>query len=204
MLKKLAVAAGALVALAVVAFALLPHSYSVQREVIINASPETVFTYLTRLEERPKWLAWYQREPTGKASVAHNGGSKASVAHNGGSQASVTQNGGQTGYAAGLSAQPGTTFSWDGQEMGVGSATLTALTPNERLEFALSFKKPFTLDCNDTFVLEPVASGTKVVWTNHGGLEGPQRVMALFLDRLVGPDYAIGLANLKRRIEAGV
>jgi uncharacterized protein YndB with AHSA1/START domain len=152
MLKKLAVAAGVLVALAVFAFALLPHSYSVQREVIINASPEAVFTYLTRLEERPKWLAWYQREPTGKASV--------------------TQNGGQTNSAAGLPAQPGTTFSWDGQEMGVGSATLTALTPNERLEFALSFKKPFTLDCNDTFVLEPVASGTKVVWTNHGGLEG--------------------------------
>jgi uncharacterized protein YndB with AHSA1/START domain len=172
MSKRLMIVAAVGVALLLLAAVSLPSSYEVRRQVDISAPPDVVFAALTRLDERPQWLAWYEREPSGKA------------------------------YTTGQPAQVGATFGWEGEEMGVGSATLTEVVPGQRLEFALSFKQPFTLECGDTFTVTPSPGGTTVSWTNHGRLEGPQRLMGLVIDRFVGPDYKRGLANLKRRLEA--
>jgi hypothetical protein len=69
------------------------------------------------------------------------------------------------------------------------------------LEFALEFKTPFTMQAHDAFDVVAAPEGTRVVWTNSGDVAGLQKVMGLFIDSIVGPDYEAGLHNLKTTLE---
>jgi Polyketide cyclase / dehydrase and lipid transport len=46
--------------------------------------------------------------------------------------------------------------------------------------------------------VQPAAGGTQVVWTMQAdmGLNPIGRVMGLFMDRIVGPTFEVGLKNL--------
>jgi hypothetical protein len=48
-------------------------------------------------------------------------------------------------------------------------------------------------------VLEPINGATRVVWTDSGdvGSNITYKYFGLFMDRLIGPDFEDGLANLK-------
>ncbi len=48
-------------------------------------------------------------------------------------------------------------------------------------------------------LLAPDGNGTRVTWTNEGDMGGNpvNRYFGLMMDRLVGPDFEAGLANLK-------
>jgi len=52
-------------------------------------------------------------------------------------------------------------------------------------------------------LLAPAGSGTRVTWTNRGdvGRNPLKRYLAMAMDRMVGPDFEAGLANLKRVAE---
>jgi hypothetical protein len=75
--------------------------------------------------------------------------------------------------------------------------------PNARIDYALTFSD-FGMKSTGTWSFEPSAVGTRVTWTNAGDVGGNpiKHYMAVTMDRMVGPDFEAGLANLKAVAEA--
>jgi hypothetical protein len=67
----------------------------------------------------------------------------------------------------------------------------------------LDFSKPMTAHNTAEFTLEPQGAGTRVTWAMFGPNTLMSKVMGLFftMDKLVGPQFDEGLANLKRLAE---
>ena len=80
--------------------------------------------------------------------------------------------------------------------------TFTAAEPGKRVAFELFFPD-FGTTSMGTLDLAPAGAGTQVTWTMNGdmGSNPLYRWMALFMDKMVGPDFEAGLANLKALAE---
>jgi effector-binding domain-containing protein len=112
---------------------------------------------------------------------------------------------------------PGAEYSYEGPDFGVGakmtwtvtepkpevgSQTIVASTPYERVDIELDFgdRGP----AQSTYLIEGHDGGTRLTWSfdTDFGLNIIGRYVGLILDRQLGPLYAQGLANLKRIAEA--
>lgn len=171
MIKKLLI----VVVLAIAGFAgyvaTLPDAYQLARSTVIAAPPETVFANLEDFRRWEAWSPWAKRDPTAKATF--------------------------TGEPKGQ----GAVFGWAGNgDVGEGRMTITQSRPTTGLNIKLDFIKPFPNSSDVVFLLKPESGGTKVTWSMSGRQTFFEKaVCALFggLERMVGPDYEQGLANLK-------
>lgn len=70
---------------------------------------------------------------------------------------------------------------------------------NERVVIQLAFLKPFPSASKITFSLRPEGSGTSVEWAMDGDSTFASKAIQLFssMDKMVGPDFEKGLAQLK-------
>ncbi len=99
--------------------------------------------------------------------------------------------------------------SWTSKKLGNGSQEIVALDPIGRVNYALDFGDRGVATAAMT--LEPVAGGTKVVWSFETNMrEGVplwmrpiSTYMGFFMDGMLGKDYENGLAKLKTVAEAG-
>ena len=68
-----------------------------------------------------------------------------------------------------------------------------------KLVINLEFRKPFSSKSTTTFTLEPSGDATVVTWSMTGPKSFMTRVMGIFMstDKMVGPDFEKGLAQLK-------
>jgi carbon monoxide dehydrogenase subunit G len=80
----------------------------------------------------------------------------------------------------------------------------TAAVPNRRVDYSLAFQD-FGMSSRGQLRLTPEGEGTRVTWTNEGDMGGNpvNRYFGLLMDRMVGPDFEAGLANLKAAAERG-
>lgn len=173
--KVLAVVAAALAALAVV-IALQPKQYRVVRSATIAAPPEAVFARINDFRAWETWSPWAKLDPAVKNTFE--------------------------GPASGI----GSVFKWAGNDkVGEGRMTLTESLPGQRIRIRLEFIKPFPSSCDTGFDFAPAAGGTTVTWTMTGENDFLSKAFCLFMggmDRMVGPDFERGLANLKAAAEA--
>jgi carbon monoxide dehydrogenase subunit G len=79
---------------------------------------------------------------------------------------------------------------------------LTRVEPGRRVEYSL-FLPDFNMRSGGALTLEPAGSGTVVTWTQKGDVGGNplKHYLAAAMDRMVGPDFEQGLANLKALAE---
>ena len=102
----------------------------------------------------------------------------------------------ETGAARGA----GAAWSWISESQGNGAMTLTAAEPPQRVAYELRIEG-FAPSQGD-LTLQPQGDGTRVTWRMHGTMDnGVGRWFGLFMERLVGPDFDAGLANLKALAE---
>jgi hypothetical protein len=73
------------------------------------------------------------------------------------------------------------------------------MAPNVRLAFNLDMLKPFEAHNKGEFTLAPQGNATIVTWAMHGPTPYLAKIMHVFMnmDRMVGGDFEVGLANLK-------
>ncbi|MBH9576072.1 SRPBCC family protein [Inhella proteolytica] len=94
----------------------------------------------------------------------------------------------------------GAAWSWTSKSEGNGRMKLTAVEAGKRVGYELQIE-----DFNPStgqLELVPEAGGTRVTWTMQGDVgHRLARWFAFFMDRLVGPDFEAGLANLKQLAE---
>ena len=164
-----------------------PDIFQVERSIVIEASPATIFPHINTLRS---WKAWSPYERLDPA---------------------MTQN--YSGPESGARAK----MAWAGNgKAGSGSVTITEIEPDARILANLDMLKPFEGHNVVEFSLEPAGAvndtssaqigSTKVTWA----MSGPQALIpklmgvVMNMDKIVGGQFAEGLANLKRVVETGM
>jgi uncharacterized protein YndB with AHSA1/START domain len=171
-LKRLAILILALAALLVGGGLLLSPRYHLERSVIVQAPADKVYALVADPHHWPQWTVWNQRDPA--MTIAYFGA--------------------PSGEGSG--------WSWQSASQGDGKMTLTAVTPDQRVAYDLYFPEMDSTSTGDLrFELD--GRGTRVTWSMDGdmGANPMHRWMGLMMDKLVGPDFEAGLANLKTLAE---
>lgn len=151
----------------------LPSTFEVKRSVVINAPEARIYDEIVDPREWKKWSVWMRRDP----------------------HMDVDYSGPPFGQGA--------KWAWKSKSEGSGSMEFTRVQPNKRIEYSLTFAD-FNMRSTGEFVLEPGAGGVRVTWSNRGevGSNPLKHFLAVSMDRLVGPDFEAGLANLKTLAES--
>jgi uncharacterized protein YndB with AHSA1/START domain len=173
-LRRILIAVVALLLLFAAAGLALPSRFRVERSVAIGAPAERVYVLISAPAEWKRWSAWNQRDPDMRLEYH--------------------------GPAAGT----GAGWSWRSESEGNGAMEFTEAVPDQKVAYQLSFPD-LGMQSRGLLTIDPAGNGVRVTWTNEGdmGANPVNRWFGLFMDRLVGPDFAAGLANLKKLAEAG-
>jgi uncharacterized protein YndB with AHSA1/START domain len=168
--KALAGIVAALIAGVLIAAAVKPDTFSVQRSATIKAAPEKIFAVLNDFHRWTEWSPWEKLDPAMKRTLG--------------------------GAASGT----GATYAWDGNnQAGAGRMEIVESVPARRVVIQLDFIKPFAGHDVATFTLTPQGDATLVSWQMRGPAPFVMKVMQVFIsmDAMVGKDFEEGLANLK-------
>lgn len=164
---------GALVLALVAGGIFAPSSFLVSRSAVINAPPKKIYDLVVEPRQWAKWSVWNQRDPAMK----------------------ITYKGPPFGMGA--------RWEWVSKSEGSGSMEFTHVEPDKAVEYALAFPE-YNMKTTGALRLDPEGNGTRITWTNAGDVGGNplKHYLALNMDRMVGPDFEAGLANLKALAEA--
>ena len=177
MLKIILISLAVVVLAFVVIVALQPADFRVARTVSIAAPPSVVFGHVNDLSKWKAWSPFAKLDPNAKETLE--------------------------GPPAGTGAK----LSWNGnKEMGEGAMTITESRPNELVAFLLEFKRPFEGTNTADFTFKSEGDGTAVTWGMSGKNNFIFKAVGLFMncDKMLGPTFEKGLADLKALAEAEV
>ncbi|HEY8162665.1 MAG TPA: SRPBCC family protein [Methylocystis sp.] len=155
---------------------LQPNTFKITRSAIIDAPPETIYPLINDLHSWEAWSPWARLDPNAKNSFD------------------------------GSPLGPGASMSWSGNnKVGAGKMTIKESSQNERIRLKLEFSRPMQAASDVQFDLAPVGeTRTEVAWAMSGRNEFMGKAMAVFMnmDKVVGAQFELGLANLKAVAEA--
>ena len=168
---------GALVVL-VVALAIvglfLPRHYAVSRSIVIAAPASAIYPNIGDLKGWSKWGVWFARDPAMEISYSPS--------------------------TSGV----GAWSDWKSKSQGNGRMTVTAEQPATRFDYRLEFPDHGMVASGSMSLAPEGAGSTRVTAGMEGdlGANPMNRWFGVFMDKLIGPDFEGGLANLKRISEA--
>jgi uncharacterized protein YndB with AHSA1/START domain len=161
----------AVVIAAILAYAATkPDIFRVQRSIIIGAPAEKIFPHINDFHQWRAWSPYEHKDPAMQRTFS--------------------------GAATG----PGAIYEWDGDKnVGKGRIEITEATPPSRVAINLDMIKPFAAHNKVELTLQPQGDATTVTWAMQGHAPYLAKIMHVFMnmDRMVGGDFEIGLANLK-------
>ncbi len=164
-----------LAAVLLVVAARRPDIFVVSRTTTIAAPPERIFPLIDDLQQMARWTPYSLRDP---AMAQRFDGPPRGV---------------------------GAVHHFAGKKSGTGFLKIVESQPPQRVAINLVMTKPLTCDNAVTFTLAPRGAETDVTWE----MAGPAPLWAkaiqtlVDMDKMVGRDFAEGLANLKRLVETG-
>jgi len=166
------------IAVVLILAATKPDTFSVRRAATVKAPPEKIFSLINDFHQWGTWSPWENKDPAMKRSYS----------------------GAQSGKGA--------IYAWDGNK-NVGSGRMEILDASQpsKIVIKLDFFKPFEAHNTAEFTMLPQGdasnAATDINWQMHGPAPFMSKVMQVFMnvDRMVGKDFEIGLANLKRLTE---
>ncbi len=175
-LKTILIILAALGVLILILGLLGPAAYRVERSTVIQASPEVVYGYVSRLSSMKDWGPWQEMDKDQVQTIEGTDGTVGAV------------------------------WTWEGDTVGKGMQELTELVENERVRTKLTFFVPVVGESvsTGTYDLEPTAEGTRMTWGFEGENGFVGRAMGVFMDMdaQLGPDFEKGLAKLKIMAES--
>jgi Polyketide cyclase / dehydrase and lipid transport len=162
------------IAIVLILAATKPDTFSVRRAATVRAPAEKIFPLINDFHRWGTWSPYEARDPAMKRSYS--------------------------GPANGV----GAVYGWDGNNnVGAGRMEILETSPPAKIVIKLDFFKPFEGHNTAEFTILPQGDATDVRWVMHGPAPFMSRLMQVFinLDRMIGKDFEIGLANLKRLTE---
>ena len=164
----------AAVVVAIMAFVLTrPNTFRVTRRTKVRGSCETVRGLVDDFRNWAQWSPWEKLDPDMEKTFEgpHEG--------------------------------EGAIYRWSGKgKAGAGCMKIVDATPTVTI-IRLEFLKPFQAQHMTEFLFEPEDGGCEVTWAMYGENTLFSKLMCLFttMDKMIGPDFETGLANLKRIAE---
>lgn len=144
--------------------------FRVQRTVTISAPAERILPHIADFHQ---WSAWSPYEHLDPAMQR-------------------TFSGAETGK--------GSIYEWSGNsDVGQGRMEILDATP-DKVTIKLDFHKPMEASNTAEFTLQPKGNATDVTWAMYGPMPFISKIMCVFfdLDKMIGPDFEKGLADLKK------
>ncbi len=170
----LAIAIGVVLILA----ATKPDTFSVRRATTVNAPPERIFALIHDFHQWGTWSPYENKDPAMQRTYS--------------------------GSARGR----GAIYAWDGNnKVGSGRMEILDTSAPSKILIKLDFFKPFEGHNTAEFTMLPQGDAanmtTNVTWLMHGPAPFMSRLMQVFMnmDNMIGKDFEIGLAKLKRLTE---
>jgi hypothetical protein len=155
-----------------------PGRFSVQRAISVKAPPEKIFPLINDFHQWGSWSPYENKDPAMKRSYS--------------------------GAAEGK----GAVYGWDG-DRNVGSGRMEILDASlpSKIVIKLDFFKPFEGHNTAEFTMlrqgDATSPMTDVTWLMYGPAPFMSKLMQVFMnmDNMIGKDFEVGLANLKRLTE---
>ena len=151
-----------------------PDTFRVQRTASIKAPPEKIFPLLNDLHNFASWSPYEKKDPAMKR----------------------THSGAPSGKGA--------VYEWDGDKnVGRGRLAIAESSPPSKVTLDLDMLAPLKAHNIVVFTLEPKGESTTVTWAMNGQIPYIAKIVHVFLnvDKMVGDDFEVGLANLKALAE---
>jgi uncharacterized protein YndB with AHSA1/START domain len=158
------------IAVVLILAATKPATLRVQRTTTVKAPPEKIFPLIADFHQWRNWSPYENKDPAMQRTYS--------------------------GAASGKSA----VYAWQGNKnVGSGRMEILEAPPPSKVVIKLDFFTPFEGHNTAEFTMLPQGDGTHVTWLMHGPAPLMSRVMQVFinLDRMIGEDFEVGLANLK-------
>lgn len=169
MLKTIALIVVLLIA-GVLLFALTkPDSFKIERSIVIKAPPEKISALLTDFKQWAAWSPWEKKDLAMKRTYSGAADGKGAV------------------------------YGWEGnKKVGTGRMELLDVQP-KKVTIKLDFLAPFEAHNTAEFDLLSQGDSTQLTWTMQGPSNYMSKVMSVVMsmEKMVGPDFEAGLANLK-------
>lgn len=163
-----------LIIIALLAYAATrPSSFRIERNASIKATPGKIGSLLEDFREWRKWSPWEELDPNLKRDYS------------------------------GADKGVGAVYAWEGNnKAGQGRMEILEASPRS-VRIKLDFLKPFRASNTAEFTLTPAGDHTTVNWAMYGAQPFMVKLMSIFMDmeKMVGPDFERGLANMKRAAE---
>lgn len=175
MFKTIALVVVVLIVAVLVYAATKPDTFRIQRSATIKAPPQKIFAILNDFHRSESWSPYEKKDPMMKRTFSGAANGKGAV------------------------------YEFDGnKEVGKGRLTITDTVPASKVTIALDIVEPFAAHNIVEYRLEPLGDATQVTWSMTGQSPYIAKVICLFMDmdRMVGKDFEVGLANLKAVAEA--
>jgi uncharacterized protein YndB with AHSA1/START domain len=173
-LAIVAVLLGLAIVVVLILGATKPNTFSVRRATTVNAPAEKIFPVINDFHQWGSWSPYEGKDPAMKRSYS------------------------------GADRGQGAVYAWDGDK-NVGSGRMEILDSSapSKIVIKLDFFTPFEAHNTAEFTMLPQGGGTNLVWLMHGPAPFMSKLMHLFIniDNMVGRDFEVGLANLKRLAE---
>jgi uncharacterized protein YndB with AHSA1/START domain len=174
----IAVVLAIVVAIVLILAATKPNTFSVQRATAVRAPPERIFPLINDFHQWGSWSPYENKDPAMKRSFSGAADGKGAV------------------------------YGWEGNK-NVGSGRMEILDSSvpSKIVIKLDFFTPFEGHNTAEFTMLPqgdaTVATTNVTWLMHGPAPFMSKVMQVFInmDNMIGKDFEIGLANLKRLSE---
>ena len=170
----IAVVLAVVIAVVLILAATRPDRFQVQRAAVIKAPSEAIFPLISDFHQWKGWSPWEDKDPAMKRTYS--------------------------GAAAGR----GAVYAWDGNKnVGSGRMEILEASAPSKIVIKLDFFTPFEGHNTAEFTMLPQGDATSLTWLMHGPAPFMSRLMQVFMniDNMVGKDFEVGLANLKRLTE---
>lgn len=174
MLQKILIVLVALIAIVIGIGFVLPTEINMERDIVIEAPPATVYTVVSNFSRFNEWSPWAELDPNTVYTYE--------------------------GPASGVGAKMAWTS--ESSDVGVGSQEIKAATPYERVDVEMWFEGQGTSEAY--YTLEPVEKGTRLVWGFDADFSDNfiGRYFGPMIEGMLGPQYEQGLTSLKTLVEA--
>ena len=162
------------IAIILILAAAKPDRFSVQRATTVKAPPERIFPLINDFHQWATWSPYENKDPAMKRSYSGTASGKGAV------------------------------YAWEGNKnVGSGRMEILDASAPAKIVIKLDFFTPFEGHNTAEFTMLPQGDATNVTWLMYGPLPFMGKIMHVFInmDRMVGKDFEIGLANLKRVTE---
>jgi len=170
----IAVVLAVAIAVVLILAATKPDTLRVQRAITVKAPAEKIFPLINDFHQWRSWSPYEDRDPALKR----------------------TYSGAESGKGA--------VYAWEGNNnVGSGRMEILETSVPSKIRIKLDFFKPFEGHNTAEFTMLPQGDATSVTWLMQGPARFVTRVMQVFinLDNMIGKDFEVGLANLKKLTE---